>query len=183
MSEEGESSKRKHSSSESSSEDDWVGPMPSEAVQPKKKKGLRNKISYFLYIQLILHFYLVVLQHEKLYLDNLPSASSYEKSYMHRDVITHVVATSTDFLITASCDGHVKFWKKMEEGVEFVKHFRSHLGSITALTANSQGTLLCSVSNDKSLKVFDVINFGKCNIILYNSYLLSLSKFILTIFI
>jgi peptidylprolyl isomerase domain and WD repeat-containing protein 1 len=34
----------------------------------------------------------------------------------------------TDFLVTASCDGHVKFWKKTEEGIEFVKHFRSHLG-------------------------------------------------------
>lgn len=34
-----------------------------------------------------------------------------------------------DFIVTASCDGHVKFWKKKEEeGIEFVKHFRSHLG-------------------------------------------------------
>ena len=33
------------------------------------------------------------------------------------------------FLVTASCDGHVKFWKKSnEKGIEFVKHFRSHLG-------------------------------------------------------
>lgn len=46
---------------------------------------------------------------------------------MHRDVITHVVVTKTDFVVTASIDGHVKFWKKMEEGIEFVKHFRSHL--------------------------------------------------------
>ena len=30
----------------------------------------------------------------------------------------------TDFIITASQDGHVKFWKKREdEGIEFVKHF------------------------------------------------------------
>lgn len=34
----------------------------------------------------------------------------------------------TDFLVTASADGHVKFWKKKEQGVEFVKHFRAHLG-------------------------------------------------------
>lgn len=34
----------------------------------------------------------------------------------------------THFLITASIDGHVKFWKKQEQGVEFVKHFRAHLG-------------------------------------------------------
>lgn len=31
--------------------------------------------------------------------------------------------------MTGSVDGHVKFWKKMEEGIEFVKHFRSHLGN------------------------------------------------------
>lgn len=30
---------------------------------------------------------------EKLYLDNLPSAESYEKSFMHRDTITHLVVT------------------------------------------------------------------------------------------
>lgn len=35
---------------------------------------------------------------------------------------------STNFFITASCDGHVKFWKKTGDEVEFVKHFRAHLG-------------------------------------------------------
>jgi len=35
----------------------------------------------------------------------------------------------TDFVLTASCDGHLKFWRKTEEaGIEFVKHFRCHLG-------------------------------------------------------
>lgn len=47
---------------------------------------------------------------------------------MHRDVITHVVTSKTDFIITASIDGHLKFWKKTDDGIEFVKHFRSHLG-------------------------------------------------------
>ena len=37
------------------------------------------------------------------------------------------ICLRTDFLVTASQDGHVKFWKKQEEGVEFVKHFRAHL--------------------------------------------------------
>jgi len=36
----------------------------------------------------------------------------------------------TDFLVTASCDGHVKFWKKKEGEIEFVKHFRAHLGRL-----------------------------------------------------
>lgn len=33
------------------------------------------------------------LKHELLYLENLPNAESYERSYMHRDVITHIVVT------------------------------------------------------------------------------------------
>jgi peptidylprolyl isomerase domain and WD repeat-containing protein 1 len=33
---------------------------------------------------------------------------------MHRDVVTHVLVTPTDFIITASQDGHIKFWKKLE---------------------------------------------------------------------
>lgn len=49
---------------------------------------------------------------------------------MHRDVITHLVCTKSDFVVTASLDGHIKFWKKGELGIEFVKHFRSHLGNI-----------------------------------------------------
>ena len=66
------------------------------------------------------------------YLEALPRAPMYERSYMHRDVVTHAVMTpcGTDFLVTASTDGHIKFWKKMPEGVEFVKHYHSHLEPI-----------------------------------------------------
>lgn len=104
-----------------------------------------------------------ILPHENLYVDNLPSAESYEKSYMHRDVITHCLVTATDFIITASCDGHIKFWKKVESGIDFVKHFRSHLAAITSIACNSEGSLLCSASSDKSLKIFDVLNFDMIN--------------------
>lgn len=86
---------------------------------------------------------------------------------MHRDIVTHCVVTKTDFVVTASCDGHLKFWKKVEEEIEFVKHFRSHLGPITALASNCNGTYLCTASSDKSVKIFDVINFGEY----LNSYL------------
>lgn len=102
-----------------------------------------------------------VLQHESLYLNNLPSSESYERSYMHRDIVTHIIVTKTDFVVTASCDGHLKFWKKIEEGIEFVKHFRSHLSNVTALASNCNGTYLCTASNDKSIKIYDIINFGK----------------------
>lgn len=83
---------------------------------------------------------MTVLEYEKLYLENLPSAECYEKSYMHRDVVTHVVVTKTDFIVTASIDGHLKFWKKMEDGIEFVKHFRSHLRKYNTLVRNRQLT-------------------------------------------
>jgi peptidylprolyl isomerase domain and WD repeat-containing protein 1 len=84
---------------------------------------------------------------------------------MHRDNISFVVCTKSDFVITSSCDGHVKFWKKNEEGIEFVKHFRAHLHPITSMNANMMGTLLCTSSTDKSVKIFDVINFDMINML------------------
>jgi peptidylprolyl isomerase domain and WD repeat-containing protein 1 len=42
----------------------------------------------------------------KAFLDKLPAAEMYEKSYMHRDLVTHVLVTpGTDFVVTASADG------------------------------------------------------------------------------
>ena len=35
------------------------------------------------------------------------------------------------------------------------------VGSICSIAASADGLLFCSVASDKSLKVFDVINFGK----------------------
>ncbi|KAK3736527.1 hypothetical protein QZH41_004420 [Actinostola sp. cb2023] len=69
---------RKRAANENEEEDDddeVIGPMPVPAPKPKKKK---------------------VLEFEKVYLSNLPSAEAYETSYMHRDVITHLVTTSAD---------------------------------------------------------------------------------------
>lgn len=123
-----ERTKADDTESSSASEDEWIGPMPTEAVPAKKRKGTTSYIIIRHNLQILARLFIsTVLEYEKLYLDNLPDTECYEKSYMHRDIITHVVATKTDFVITASIDGHVKFWKKMEEGIEFVKHFRSHL--------------------------------------------------------
>ncbi|XP_026279574.1 peptidylprolyl isomerase domain and WD repeat-containing protein 1 [Frankliniella occidentalis] len=127
--------------------DEWVGPLPSEAAQPKRKK---------------------ILQYEKLYLENLPCSEVYEKSFMHRDVITHVIVTKTEFVITASCDGHIKFWKKQPDSIEFVKHFRSHLAPVLDVATNANGSLFLSCGADKALKIFDVINFDMINMIKLN---------------
>ncbi|KAH7638367.1 hypothetical protein HUG17_2400 [Dermatophagoides farinae] len=106
-----------------------------------------------------------VIPFEKIYLDNLPQSEAYERSYMHRDPIKFVlVARNTHFIVTASIDGHIKFWKKKAIGVEFVKHFRVHLGTIVDMSINNPlGSLLATISDDKSLKIFDIINFDMIN--------------------
>jgi hypothetical protein len=53
------------------------------------------------------------LEFAQLYASALPSAQMYERSYMHRDTVTHTAASKLHFIITASADGHVKFWKKV----------------------------------------------------------------------
>ena len=37
----------------------------------------------------------------------------YERSYMHKDIVTHIFTSyPTQFFITISIDGYLKFWKK-----------------------------------------------------------------------
>lgn len=99
------------------------------------------------------------LQFEQAFLDSLPSAHMYEKSYMHRDVVTHVAVSAAEFFITGSADGHLKFWKKKAVGIEFAKHFRSHLGPIEVLAVSVDGLYCCTISNDPSVKIYDVVNY------------------------
>ena len=46
-----------------------------------------------------LFFFFLDEELEKIYLDNLPFGESYEKSYMHRDTITHLVVTAYVFYL------------------------------------------------------------------------------------
>ncbi|KAF3455296.1 hypothetical protein FNV43_RR05744 [Rhamnella rubrinervis] len=119
-----------------SEEDPMVGPGP--ALPARRKRPL---------------------EFEKAYLDVLPSANMYEKSYMHRDVVTHVAVSAAEFFITGSDDGHIKFWKKKVVGIEFAKHFRSHLGPIVGLAVSVDGLLCCTISNDHAVKIYDVVNY------------------------
>ncbi|KAG2172730.1 hypothetical protein INT43_000077 [Umbelopsis isabellina] len=128
-------------------DDDDIGPMmppPAEAA-PKKKKR--------------------VLPHEQIYLSRLPTSDMYEKSYMHRDTLNFIAVTKNDFVITTSQDGHLKFWKKTSTGIEFVKHYRSHLASICGINVSADGELLATISEDKSLKVYDITQFDMINMI------------------
>lgn len=119
-------------------EEGMIGPGPALAAPARPKRPL---------------------QFEQAYLDSLPSAHMYEKSYMHRDVVTHVAVSAADFFITGSSDGHLKFWKKKPSGIEFVKHFRSHLGPIEGLAVSVDGLLCCTISNDRAAKIYDVVNY------------------------
>ncbi|KAJ7935674.1 hypothetical protein B0H13DRAFT_1949159 [Mycena leptocephala] len=126
--------------------DDEQGPMPLPAGDVVKKKRK-------------------VLPHERLYLEHLPNADQYHKSFMHLDVINFCVVTKTDFLITTSIDGHLKLWKKQESGIESVKRYRAHLTPVVAVSASADGQLFATVSEDRTAKVFDVVNFDMINII------------------
>ncbi|KAF9134592.1 Peptidyl-prolyl cis-trans isomerase cyp15 [Mortierella sp. 14UC] len=130
--------------------DDDVGPMPASAAASEETAAKKRKRA---------------LPHEQLYISRMPSAEMYEKSYMHRDAINFVAVTRTDFIITTSVDGFLKFWKKTEQGIEFVKQYRSHLGLIAGISVSDDGLLLATIAMDKTLKVYDVINFDMINMI------------------
>ncbi|KAJ4394171.1 Peptidyl-prolyl cis-trans isomerase cyp15 [Gnomoniopsis smithogilvyi] len=139
-----QSRKRDHSAIEtedgSSSEDD-MGPQLPSAAAPKKKRR--------------------VLPYEKLYVSALPKSTRYSRSLMHKEQLSFVTMTpsGTDFLITTSIDGVAKFWKKVAEGIEFVKEFRAHQGEIRAVSVSADGRSFATAGADKSVKIFDVITF------------------------
>lgn len=124
---------------DASSDDDDIGPaLPSAA--PKKK---RRKLPY-----------------EKLYIAALPTSPRYSKSLMHKDQLCFNIFTPhTDFLITSSVDGYVKFWKKVAGGIEFVKEFRAHTGEIKSVNVSADGRSFATAGADGTVKLFDVITF------------------------
>ncbi|KAI3488084.1 hypothetical protein L1887_47863 [Cichorium endivia] len=133
-----------------------------------------------------------VLPHESTYLGNLPSADRYFKSLMHRDTVNSVTVTPrSNFVITTSVDGWVKFWKKSSlappptsagskpsEGsgsasnifsgssvVESVKQYRAHLAPIIAWSCSADGASYATLDAESNVKVFDVDNFDLINMI------------------
>ncbi|KAK0703822.1 hypothetical protein B0T26DRAFT_744504 [Lasiosphaeria miniovina] len=125
--------------SASSSDDDNMGPqLPSAA--PKKKRR--------------------VLPYEKLYISALPKSTRYSKSLMHKEQLSTLTMTPlTDFLITSSVEGVVKFWKKVADGIEFVKEFKAHQGEIRSVSASQDGRSFATAGLDKTIKLFDVVTF------------------------
>ena len=129
---------------DTSSDDDFGPALPSDA--PKKKK---RKLPY-----------------EKLYISALPASPRYSKSLMHKDQLSFVTVTpSSDFLITSSLDGVVKFWKKAAVGIESVKEFKAHNGEIKSVSVSQDGRSFATAGADKTVKIFDVITFDLLSIL------------------
>ncbi|KAI8607924.1 hypothetical protein BC830DRAFT_1157432 [Chytriomyces sp. MP71] len=138
--------KRRRDDGERSDDDDGDGPLPPRAPETRQRSR--------------------VLRHEALFLANMPSCDMYEKSLMHRDTVNTVTVTPrNDFIITTSVDGHVKWWKKTDKGIEFVKHYRAHLSPVVAVACSSDGELFATAGADKAIKIFDVVNFDMINIL------------------
>ena len=136
-------------------EDDDFGPMPVDSTlddEDGNKKARPKKTRK--------------LEFENVYLENLPTAQMYETSLMHRDVVTHIATSkSSEFVITGSIDGHVKFWKKMSSSIEFVKHYQAHLGAMYSLELSDDCLRLVTTSKDKTIKFFEVLSFDISNMI------------------
>ncbi|KAL8795772.1 MAG: hypothetical protein Q9195_001824 [Heterodermia aff. obscurata] len=129
---------------ESSSDDDYGPTLPSAAPQKKRRK----------------------LPYEKLYISALPTSPRYSKSLMHKDQLSFVTFTPfTEFLITSSVDGAVKFWKKAVIGIESVKEFKAHNGEIKSISVSKDGRSFATAGLDKTIKIFDVITFDLLAII------------------
>lgn len=148
-------------------DDGMVGPV---APPPEKKRRL------------------VELENEKAFIANLPNASMYFKSFLHRDVVTHIVAApSLSFVISASDDGHLKFWKLVQasaktknngtsscstndvhDDVVFVKHYRSHASQVTFLVISHDDTTCATGGDDNTIKVYDVAAYDMVMMIKIN---------------
>ena len=101
-----------------------------------------------------------------LHLSRLPSAALYERSYLHREQLTHLLLTPlTSFLLTASRDGVLKWWKKVKGTITFVRQYRAHEGALLCLTCDLAGTNAVSIGCDRWLKWFDVVNFDLVHMI------------------
>lgn len=125
----------------SSSDGDDLGPALPAVAGPKKKK---RKLPY-----------------EKLYISAFPSSPRYHKSLMHKEQLSFIaVSAYSDFLITTSTDGVVKFWKKVNVGVEFVKEYKAHSGEIRSVSVSQDGRSLATAGADATIKIFDVASYG-----------------------
>jgi peptidylprolyl isomerase domain and WD repeat-containing protein 1 len=107
--------------------------------------------------------------------ENLPHSDLYERSYVHKELLTFIlVAVKKDLVFTFSDEGVIKFWKKQYHLIEYVKTFKAHLGLITCARLNDlQDKMYTTSPVDKSIKVFDLDTYDMVNIIKLDTPLIS----------
>mmetsp|Transcript_30995 Transcript_30995/g.45822 ORF Transcript_30995/g.45822 Transcript_30995/m.45822 type:complete len:635 (-) Transcript_30995:517-2421(-) len=122
---------------------------------------------------------------EQIKLSEIPTSSHYHVSYMHREIVTHAVCSMKHgYVVTASQDGVVKFWKRKaihssekeepsEENsgscLEFVKSFTAHAGAVTSMEVSHEGDTIVSLGVDYMLKIYDVSTFDVTGMIQTNN--------------
>ena len=148
--------------SDDESSDDDFGPMPTSLASTKKRPAGEDDIKPPPKKKKIRK-----VEHEKQLIARLPQADMYEKSYMHRDMVRYIfVSKPNEFVITVSIDGIVKFWKKFETVIEFVKEYRAHLKQPTGASLSYDGHRFCTTNDqEKTIKIFDVVNFDMMQVL------------------
>ena len=108
-----------------------------------------------------------VLRNRDSILKELPCQELYEKSYMHKDALAQVlVAPYTNFVMTCSVEGILKFWKKAPRDIIPVKVYRPHMGPFVACVSHCGKWLATRAHTaDRKMKIFDVENFDMVTMI------------------
>jgi len=131
-------------------------------------------------------------------LEEIPSSSHYQVSFMHKAAVAHVVSSARyGYVITACDEGIVKFWKRTstvvdsQEGnvhtnasaasggktdqsatpcLEFVKSFTAHIGPLSALCIDGSDDTIASIGKkDGLIKFYDVSTFDAKSMIKTNT--------------
>jgi len=114
----------------------------------------------------------------------IPDSNHYQVSYLHRSIISHVVySPKHDYILSASKDGVVKFWKRMPSSydgdggkcLEFIKSYLAHVGPIIKLVISSEGNggdYAASIGVDGCIKFYDVVSFDATGMIRAKQHLL-----------
>ena len=92
------------------------------------------------------------------FLNTLPSVDYYERSFMHKDLITEVQSSNIkNLIISISDDGVLKMWKKAFMLVDYIKTFKAHNGTINCAKFSSDHENFFTTSIfDLTVKVFDL---------------------------
>lgn len=103
------------------------------------------------------------------YMQRLPTAEMYYRSYMHKENIQFVASsTQNDFFISMSSDGVLKFWHRDSEisgnsELEFVKPINTKDGSFYSYSISYDGRYIATGFKNGRVCVFDISSFDLIN--------------------